>query len=513
MFSSDAVRHALDVSPDALVFIDGEGRIAFANRQVRSLFGYEPDALTGQSIECLLPERFRRRHVAHRRDYFGSLRLRPMGVGADLFALRRDGSEFPVEISLSPIESGGRTLVAAAIRDATERRNAENELKRLRAEADRANQAKSRFLATASHDLRQPLQVLAMLNGTLRHHVSPFGNEALQEQDHAITAMSRLLNALLDISKLESGAIKPDITDFEVSALFAEMRVEFGALAASKGLEFSVQAQPGQYIRSDPALVSQALKNLIANAIKYTQRGWVHMTSHPTGDDLVRIEVRDTGVGIAAEQLPLIFDEFYQIGASDPATKEGYGLGLSIVQRVVALLGLKIRVESTPGKGSAFTIDLPASVQERRNLPQRPSGRVSPAVPEGRTTGRVLVVDDDPGVRKATSMFLRGEGYAVRAAESRDEAMRLMRRDPVIDVLITDYHLEAGATGVDVVAECRGIAGKDDLPAILLSGDTSSAVRAIGGDPRLRVASKPIDPDQLIELIAELCRSHAPPPT
>lgn len=501
MLSSDSVRHALDVAPDALVLIDVEGRIAFANQQVRSLFGYEPDALRGQSIESLLPERFRQRHVAHRHAYFDSLRLRPMGVGLDLFALRRDGSEFPVEISLSPIDSEDGMLVAAAIRDATERRRVESQLSALKAEADRANQAKSRFLATASHDLRQPLQVLAMLNATLRHHVLPSGMDALQEQEHAITAMSRLLNALLDISKLESGAVKPDIRDFEVASLFAEMRVEFAALAASKGLEFSVQADRDDRVRSDLALVSQALKNLIANAIKYTQRGWVRMTARPVGD-VVRIEVRDSGIGIAAEQLPLIFDEFYQVGAAGQGPKEGYGLGLSIVQRVVALLGLEIHIESVPGKGSAFSIDLPASRSEAG------AGRVAAvrAPPAARPSAplRLLVVDDDAGVRKATSMFLRSEGYEVRVAASREEALSLLDADPRIDVLITDYHLDAGSTGMEVVAACRGRPGAQRLPAILLSGDTSSAVRAIAGDPTLRVSSKPIDPDRLIDLVVEL---------
>jgi PAS domain S-box-containing protein len=502
MLSSDSVRLALDASPDALVFIDTDGHIVFANRQVRSLFGYEPDGLKGQPIESLLPQRFRDRHLNHRRSYFDSLRLRPMGIGLDLFALRSDGTEFPVEISLSPMDSEGRTLVAAAIRDATERRKVEAELKHLRSDAERANLAKSRFLATASHDLRQPLQVLAMLNAALRRHVEPAGAEALREQEHAITAMSRLLNALLDISKLESGAVKPDITDFEVSTLFAEMRVEFAALAASKGLDFSVHADDGTRIHTDAALVSQALKNLLANAIKYTQRGWVRMTSTLAGD-VVRIEVRDSGIGIPEEQLPLIFDEFYQVGVSTHGPKDGYGLGLSIVQRVATLLGLKIHIESVPGQGSTFAIDVPASrISDAIGRPQPDRARTLPAA--ARPALRILVVDDDAAVRKATSMFLRSEGYDVRVAECKAQALELMGADPQIDVLITDYHLDAGNTGLEVVSACRILRGTRHLPAILLSGDTSTAIRAIGGDPDLRVTSKPIDPDRLLDLVTEL---------
>ncbi|HEU4487089.1 MAG TPA: PAS domain S-box protein, partial [Povalibacter sp.] len=197
----------LESAPDAMVIINDSGTILFANRQVTALFGYDVAEVVGQKVEILLPERFRHRHVAHRSQYTRSVRLRPMGAGLDLFARRRDGSEFPVEISLSPIEGDGTTIVAAAIRDVTDRMRVEHEIREAHAAADRANLGKSRFLATASHDLRQPLQALALLNGALRRLIEdPEANEALEQQEQAIAAMSRLLNALLDVSKLESGA-------------------------------------------------------------------------------------------------------------------------------------------------------------------------------------------------------------------------------------------------------------------------------------------------------------------
>ena len=229
----DLARYALDAAPDAMIIIDVSGSIRFANRQVSALFGYAHDEIIGQRIEMLMPERFRSRHIGHRERYIDSVRVRPMGVGLDLFGQRRDGSEFPVEISLSPIDDGERLLVAAAIRDVTDRKRAEAEViiareaaeaareiaDQARESADRANQGKSRFLATASHDLRQPLQTLALLNGTLRRVVTdPDAAEALAQQEQAIGAMSRLLNALLDISKLESGAIKPEPADFTVAS-------------------------------------------------------------------------------------------------------------------------------------------------------------------------------------------------------------------------------------------------------------------------------------------------------
>ena len=365
MLPADLVRSVLESAPDAMIVIDDGGTVLFANRQVQVLFGYDTAEVIDQPIEKLLPERFRMRHVAHRSGYTSSVRVRPMGIGLDLFALRKDGSEFPVEISLSPIEQDGRVMVAAAIRDVTDRMRVEQEIREARAAADRANLGKSRFLATASHDLRQPLQSLALLNGTLRRLIdNDEAREVLEQQEEAAAAMSRLLNALLDISKLESGAIKPDISDFKVAQLLEDLRREFAGVAAGKGLELLVEPTDAR-ARSDPALVGQALTNLVANAIKYTSNGWVRLRSSLSGP-LVRIEVCDTGVGIAPDHLPLIFDEFYQVGVATNTSRDGYGLGLSIVQHVVRLLNLRIDVHSQPGQGSTFALEIPASEAVRR---------------------------------------------------------------------------------------------------------------------------------------------------
>jgi PAS domain S-box-containing protein len=158
MLSADLVRSALESAPDAMIIIDQSGTILFANRQLSALFGFEEGEVVGATVEILLPERFRGRHVAHRRQYTDSVRVRPMGIGLDLFARRKDGSEFPVEISLSPIQAAGQVVVAAAIRDVTERMRVQREIREAQSAADRANLGKSRFLATASHDLRQPLR-------------------------------------------------------------------------------------------------------------------------------------------------------------------------------------------------------------------------------------------------------------------------------------------------------------------------------------------------------------------
>ena len=500
MLSSALLASVLESAPDAVVIVDAAGSILFASRRITVLCGYLPEEIVGKGIECLLPERYREMHLGHRRNYARNAYPRPMGVDLDLYALHKDGTELPVEISLSPIRDGERLLVAAALRDITERKRIQKELMLAREAADRANLAKSRFLATASHDLRQPLQTLSLLNGTLRRIVrDPVAGEAVAQQGHAIDSMSRLTNALLDISKLESGAIRPDPTDFAVAALFEEMRNEFASVAGSKGLELRVEPAATS-AHSDPALVGQILRNLISNAIKYTHRGSVVLRSAPSAA-AVRLEVADTGVGIPADHLPYIYDEFYQVGVTSNTSREGYGLGLSIVHRLVRLLGLKLEVQSEVGRGSTFSLEMPEGALD-------PQGAIAIASTEDRpgarsASARILLVDDDAGVRNATAMLLKVEGFDVLCAATLAEANEALRKNPRIDLVIADYHLQKGETGIEVIAAARIVAG-ERVGAVLVSGDTSSTLRDVKATDRLRIVSKPIQADELVSIITEL---------
>ena len=506
--SSELARSILDAAPDAMIIIDDSGTIRFANRQVSSLFGYGHDEIVGLTVEQLMPERFRSRHIEHRHDYTEAQRPRAMGEGLGLFGRRLDGSEFPVEISLSPIRAENQRLVAAAIRDVSDRKRVEKELRTARAladeareSADRANQAKSRFLATASHDLRQPLQTLALLNGILRRLVQePSALEALSQQEQAIGAMTRLLGALLDISKLESGAIKPELMDFRVGTLFEGLRREFTSIAASKSLELQVSSCE-QSVHSDPALVEQIMKNLLSNAIKYTLPGGsVLLRARPEANAL-KVDVVDTGIGIAPDQLGYIYDEFYQVGVPTNSAREGYGLGLSIVQRLVRLLNLRLEVTSEVGKGSVFSLLLPRGGAQRVAAQPPATASAARASPAGRP--RVLLVEDDPGVRDATRMLLNVEGYRVSAVASREEALRSAREEGAPDLLITDYHLGNGELGTEVLAALRENL-RTEVKAVLVTGDTSTVVKHMPHDPGLRIASKPIDAERLLTLLKEL---------
>jgi two-component system, sensor histidine kinase len=510
---AELAQSALDAAPDAMLIVDGAGVVQFANRQVSVLFGYAHEEIIGKTIEQMLPERFRSLHVGHRDRYVAAAHTRPMGPGLDLFAQRRDGSEFPVEIGLSPIEGKAGRLVAVAIRDVTERKRAEAELIQAREtaeraqqlaveariSADRANLGKSRFLATASHDLRQPLQALALLNRTLRGFVSdPDAAEALLQQEQTITSMSRLLNALLDISKLESGAIKPAPADFALSQLFDELRREFSPLAADKGLVLKVE-ESGEWANSDASLIEEALRNLVSNAIKYTQKGAIRVLCRRLGQT-IGVEVHDTGIGIPADQIPYIFDEFYQVGVSTNSSREGYGLGLSIVQRIAVLLGLNLTVRSEPGRGSIFAFTLPPGKAGKAETEKKPAQQAAQAKVR---RARILLVEDDPAVRNATRLLLSVEGYSVTAVSSMAEAQQVVGEGEKVDLLITDYHLRDGETGLTVIAAMRRALGPQ-LKALLITGDTSSVVRKISQDSNLRIISKPVNADEMLCLLETL---------
>jgi PAS domain S-box-containing protein len=375
-------RRVLDAAPDAIVIVDTFGTIWFANRQVSALFGYDHDEIIGEDFDMLMPERFRAQFAEHRGDVISNVRVRPMGPGLDLYGQRRDGTEFALEVNLSPIEDLGRTLVAATIRDVTDRKRVEAELvvaldaiEAMRELAERADQGRKRFLDVANHDLRQPLQTLVRLNEMLRRNLTdPAAVETLSQQGQAIGVMSRLLTDLLDMGKLESGAIQPAPTDFEVAALLEELRVEFTSIAAGRGLQLEIEPCDG-LVHGDHALVEQILRNLISNAIEYTREGYVRLRSLRRGG-FVRIEVLDTGAGIPPDQLPHVFDEFHQVDIPAGSPHIGYGLGLSVVQRLAKLLRLELDVRSEVGGGSAFSIVLPASGASA--APDQPESKNSP---------------------------------------------------------------------------------------------------------------------------------------
>lgn len=499
-------RNILETAPDAMVIVDTNGKIVLVNAQAQSMFGYKRADMIGLTIEALLPQRVRSGHVAHRASFVESPKIRPMGQDIDLVALRKDGSEFPVEISLSPVETHGKKFVSSVIRDVSIRRQMEIDILAAREAAERANKANSAFLAAASHDLRQPVQALSLLNGALRRTVKD--ERALQmveNQDASLTAMTNLLNSLLDISRLDAGVVIPEWEEFPMQRLVDRLSAEFSRQAQIKGIEFSAESCDA-VVRSDPNLLAEVITNLVSNAIRYTEKGQVKMVCVER-DGHCHLEVADTGIGIEADQLEEIFLEFHQC-KSPGASKEGFGLGLAIVRRLTDLLDHRIDVESDPGKGSLFTVRVPTVASGR--LENSDDGLQSDVV-QDKTSGLVVLIEDDVHVADAWGLLLEAEGYRVATADSAKEAIVLIQHldeQPVL--LISDFHLRDGSTGVEAVSAIRKNYDSE-IPAFIVSGDTSKIVKEARLLDNCTLMSKPVDTARLLTAARHAARSGEVP--
>jgi two-component system, sensor histidine kinase len=500
---STIAQRLLQFSPDALLVVDDSGVIVFSNETSNTLFGYAPEQLVGRPIKWLIPDRFHLRHGAHVSSYMHKPVNREMGAQIrDLFARRADGSEFPAGIRLAPFRDGDRDFVAAAVRDMTERRAISDALVIAREEADRANRAKSRFLASASHDLRQPLQAIRLLNAALQKMTqqAPELIDLVNRQESAINNASRLLNALLDIGRLESGAVEPHLSAVPLSEVFADIAGEFGAAAAAKCLTLSL-AQTQVVVSTDRVLFTQLLQNLVGNALKYTDHGYVRV-SLDIDTDAVVLKIEDSGIGIAEDKLDRIFDEYYQVNPQG-TQRLGVGLGLAIVREVCRLLGYSAAVSSKVGQGTSVKVSIP---RHRLLSETAVAARDSFEIPMAAATARcrLVLLEDNDSVRMATELFLTLEGFETRAAASVAEAEELLAELAPGDVFITDYHLDGKLTGLDVLQQLRVEQGRD-VPAILLSGDLQSMMRVVKTSlPNCRFLSKPVDTKALLAAIAEL---------
>jgi len=491
--SDTLFRQLLESAPDAMVIIDEHGKIAIVNGRAESMFGYERADMLGQPVEMLLPERLRRIHAGHRTGFAMNPRLRPMGRGQELVARAGDGSEFPVEISLSPVYTSKHRFISSVIRDVTERKRMEDDIIAARLEAERANKANSAFLAAASHDLRQPVQALSLLNGALRRTITDErALEMVDSQQHSLTAMTNLLNSLLDISRLDAGAVTPEREDFPIQRLIDRLSDEFARQAQHAGLKFSAGSSAA-VINSDPNLLDEIIQNFVSNAIRYTDSGSVSMECEET-DGTFTLKVTDTGIGIAEDQLDEIFREFHQCKAPG-ASNEGFGLGLAIVKRLSDLLGLRLHVESKLGKGSAFSISLP-TVTGTGDHAEDPE--VESMAPHGSGSGLVILIEDDVSVANAWGLLLEAEGYRVAMAASASETRAVIEHvDETPALLISDFHLLDGSTGVEAVSAIREHFNSE-VPAFIVSGDTSKVVKDARLLDNCTLMSKPIDTNRLL---------------
>jgi len=393
-------------------------------------------------------------------------------------------------------------LNARLMTELESRREIELALKQAKELADRANETKTRFLAAASHDLRQPLSsALLFLESIGESSLKGLDLDYLNKARVALASLSNLLDTLLDVARLDSGAIEPQYADFPVSAVLDRIVPEFASVARAAGLELKFVASSA-WVRSDPHLLETVLRNLISNAIRYTPRGRLLVGCRRRRDGLL-IAVRDTGVGIEAAHLEAIFNAYYQVPGRGRARGSGIGLGLSIVERISTLLELKREVRSIPGRGSMFAVLVPYGRSGGRAWP----GLIATAGAARAQSLAIAVIDDDPGVRAALAATLVKWGHRPIAAATATEAVvQFIGADLSPDFIISDYHLAGSVKGDAAIEEVRREFDRAPAAAIMTS-DTDPKLKTAARDKGFTLLAKPLS---LVELRSILERVTPP---
>jgi signal transduction histidine kinase/CheY-like chemotaxis protein len=487
----------LDATRYGISFWTPEQRLVYCNRAFRELYHGISDIVVPGVSYC---------------EFLAALRnsgevIQPAGP-ADW--VERDVAAFGSAQTCEHNLADGRTLelsqdsdrlgnVTLTVQDITTLKRGERALRRAKEIAETSDQTKSRFLRAANHDLRQPLSTLKILIYNCASEEDPRHREdLLHAMDISVSIMEDLLDALLQIGQLDAGKIVPRITTFQLSLVLARLKVQFSHLAREKGLRLRF-VDTGASITTDKALLERILSNLIANAIRYTDSGSILVGCRKSGSSL-RIEVRDTGRGIASEHLDRIFDEFYQISDARKLKNRGLGLGLNIVKRLAELLGHKMSVTSRLSRGSTFAIEVPSG-----NVWQSEMGE--PAITEmigGEFVGLcAFLVEDDPVLRQAARDLLERWGISVHAVSGFDEAKELIETTGLKpQLIISDYSLR-GQHGTDVVLGIRGLVG-EEVPSIIVTADTDPGLIDKIRSERFPILIKPVSPPRLRVLMHNL---------
>jgi len=463
--SRENLHALLEVAPDAVVTVDDQRRIVLVNKQTEKLFGYQRHELLGERVEKLIPQRVRDRHSQRPEDYSAEAHPGAMGAGLDLYALRKDGTEFPVEISSSPIQTSEGSRVISSIRDVSERRKARlqieqqnRELELRNREVERATKLKSKFLASMSHELRTPLNAIVGFSdlldeqtaGQLNDKQKRFVNHIKQASAHLL----QLINDILDLSKIEAGQLELRCEDFQVKDTLPEVLSTILPLVMAKNIQLGQRIETDQPIYADRVRFKQILYNLLSNAVKFTpEAGRIDIDCREDGSS-VCISVADSGVGIRAEDQAVIFNEFRQVEGPAGTTPQGTGLGLTITKRLVEQHGGRISLESEFGKGSRFTFTLPAGARGSGTPPV--NGLPSPLIVAGEVRGKplILVMDDEITARELLASH-RCLAYRVAMAESGEQAVKRAG------------HLPPDAITLDLSDEDEAILPVDDDPRAL----------------------------------------------
>ena len=511
--SEERFRGLMESASDAMVIIDEAGTIVMVNDQAARVFRTPAEAMIGKAVQMLVPERIRAQHGDHIARYFAAPDRREMGAGMDLHAARADGSEFPVEVSLSPLETETGLLVSSVIHDITERKRAEAELLQARDDADSANRAKSAFLANMSHELRTPMNAIIGYSELLTEEMEDEGlDEFLPDLKRIHSAGNHLLsliNDVLDLSKVEAGRMDLFLERFPLAEMLHESAATIQPLMDRANVEFQIEAgEDLGIVRADLTKLRQAVFNLLSNAAKFAGQGKVTLSAVRTkvdGEDRVKIAVSDTGIGIPADKIETVFEAFSQADSSTTRDYGGTGLGLPISRRFCQMMGGDISAESEVGSGSVFTIDIPATVDAleaaRGSAPDGISEHGSPeSLPQPESGSLVLIIDDDPNARDLLSRTLVKEGYRIAVAPDGPSGLSLAAElEP--DIITLDVMMPE-MDGWAVLRELKADKSLDHIPVVMVSIVAEDSLGyALGAHDYL---SKPIDRNRLIARLEDI---------
>jgi protein-histidine pros-kinase len=468
-------RGLLEAAPDAMIVASRDGRIRLVNGQTERLFGYRRDELLEQPIEILVPSRFAAQHPNHREAYARDPHVRPMGAGLQLYGRRKDGSEFPVEISLSPLETEEGLLITSAVRDITDRKRLEENIRRQNQElaaqnrrVEEASRMKSEFLANMSHELRTPLNSIIgfaeMMHDGMLGPIAADHREYLGDILTSARHLLHLINDVLDLSKVESGTMEFFPEPVDLAALIGSVRDMVRPLASAKRIQIHTEVDSAlTQVVIDAAKLTQVISNYLSNALKFTgDDGTVHIRARPDAAGRFRIEVEDNGVGIRPEDVRRLFVEFQQLDAGDAKSFQGTGLGLALTRRLVEAQGGEVGVSSRFGEGSLFYAVLP-SVARDASAPSYGHAAARRAVlsPEP----RIMVVDDDVAALKLLDTLLQQRGFRPDGFEDPEAALRAAAQAPP-DLLILDP-LMPGLSAMTFLKRFRAISAATHAPVII----------------------------------------------
>jgi PAS domain S-box-containing protein len=508
-------RSVLELAPDGLMVVDAKGVIQLANARCEQLFGFTRERLIGQPIEMLVPPDVRPGHAALRESFQRSPAAREMGPDRELRGLRQDGSEFPLEIGLSPMPGRGSegTQIAVSIRDVTERKAQEKALKLAKAKAEEATATKSMFLANMSHEIRTPMNAILNMTGlALEADLPPKPHQFVNVAHSSAKNLLGILNDILDFSKIEADKLELENTPFSLRDVLEEVTETFRSVVIQKHVELITHALPTvpDRFRGDALRIRQVLNNLISNAFKFTPQGEVLVKAdtitvageEPGDDVLLRIIVRDSGIGISPEQQDRLFQSFTQADSSTTRKYGGTGLGLVISRRLARLMGGDLTVESTPGKGSTFVFTARLAVETQPGTPSR--------VPPAAVTERsALIVEDTASSRELLETLLRGWSIPPVSVATAEEGLALLAQrnrpgapDP-FGVVLLDWMLP-GMNGLDAAARIRADDDTRTLPIVLMSAYAGKEEEARCAELGVNVfMPKPITASTLFDAVVQ----------